>query len=599
MLSGKDKEKYTGDKLWSRIAMISGIFAILISVLLIANYLQYKKADPINTTVLANLIGRLSENPADSTLRNEIRTLDLLTRKAYFTSMWQIRTGGYFLLICAAVFVISLQVIEYRKKIKPELTAGIEDILLTQRRKARIWIATAGGTLLVVAALFAFLGSNDLRNKFNALGNGIVEETVVTEVTSDVSQPAATDIQEPAAALQQSSGTVTPAESASTSEKIVPAGDNFAVFRGDGGIGLASKENIPETWDGPSGNNIMWKTAVPLPGYSSPVIWGEKLFLTGANEEKQEVYCYDTRSGKLVWTTAVGKGTKKAEVSDYTGYAPSTAVTNGTAVYVIFPTGDMAAVDMNGKILWEKDLGLPDNHYGHASSLIMLDDKVFVQYDQATNPRVMAVSAVTGETIWTVTRDVMPSWSSPILVNTGRRNELILVADPFIAAYNPSNGQQLWKLEGVTGELGPSPAYANGIVFYLNDNSELMAIKTGPQPSILWRDSEFLSDIPSPVANEKYLFVPTSYGMLVCYDALSGQKYWEQNFENNIYASPMLVNDKIYVLNFEGVMHIVKADKTYQSLGSSAIGERCLSTPAFTNGRIYIRGMENLYCIGK
>jgi outer membrane protein assembly factor BamB len=254
---------------------------------------------------------------------------------------------------------------------------------------------------------------------------------------------------------------------------------------------------------------------------------------------------------------------------------------------------------MNGKTVWERDLGLPDNHYGHASSLLMHEDKVIVQYDQATDPRIFAVSAKTGQTVWSTSRQVSPSWSSPIIVNTGRRTEIIVVAEPYMSSYNPANGQELWKIEAAGGEMGPSPAYANGMAFALNDNAKLSAIKLGAQPSVLWEDHEYLSDIPSPVATDKYLFVATSYGMFVCYDAVTGQKYWEQNYENNIYASPMLVNDRLYVLNFEGVMHIIRADKSYQSLGTAALGERCLATPAFTNGRIYLRGLENLYCIGK
>jgi outer membrane protein assembly factor BamB len=596
MLSENKQHKLGSDRLWKRIALVSGIFAILISVLLLANYLQYKKADPINTTTISGLITRLSDNPADSTLRAEIRTLDLLTRKAYFTSQWQIKTGGYFMLIMVALFVISLQVIDYRKKINPVLSSDPADILFDQRRKARFWIVATGGLLLVTAAISAILSSNELEAKFINIASG--------ELTSEEAQIQTLNIETtPESPAQDSySPSVvqeTTVSTPSTEQPAIVSADNFPNFRGLGGTGIVNKLDIPESWDGPSGNNIVWKTAVPLPGYSSPVIWGEKLFITGANTEKQEVYCYDANNGKLLWTVTVGKGIKRANVSDYTGYAPSTAVTDGSAVYVIFPTGDMAAIDMNGKTVWERDLGLPDNHYGHASSLLMHEDKVIVQYDQATDPRIFAVSAKTGQTVWSTARQVAPSWSSPIIVNTGRRTELIVVAEPYMSAYNPANGQELWKIEAAGGEMGPSPAYANGIAFALNDNAKLSAIKLGAQPSVLWEDHEFLSDIPSPVATDKYLFVATSYGMFVCYDALTGEKYWEQNFENNIYASPMLVNDKLYVLNFEGVMHFIKADKTYLSFGSAALGERCLATPAFTNGRIYLRGLENLYCIGK
>lgn len=595
MRSEEKQKQWGSDRLWSRTALVSGIFAILISVLLIANYLQYRKVDPVNMTVMSGLVSRLNDNPADSTLRVQIRSLDLLYRKAYFTSQWQIRTGGYFLLIAVALVVISLQIIEYRKKADPLLSSGQEDIMQSQRRKARVWIVAGGGAMLLVAIVFAIMGSNELGKKFNDIANGV---TSAQEVQAQaVNEPSAPAVQE----TQQAEQNLAPAETTAEtiSAPVASGNDNFPNFRGTGGTGIISKNNVPESWDGPSGKNILWKTAIPLPGHNSPVVWGEKVFLTGANDQKQEIYCFNRNDGKIIWTTGIGKGNKKPTVSDYTGYAPSTAVTDGKAVFAIFPTGDMAAVDMNGKIIWEKDFGVPENHYGHASSLMMFEDKIIVQYDQASNPRVMAVSAKNGQVVWSTSRKVSPSWASPIIVNTGRRNELILVAEPGIASYNPSNGQELWNIEAVGGEVGPSPAYANGIVFALNDNSKLAAVKLGPQPSILWENNEFLADIPSPVATDKYLFVATSYGVLVCYDAVNGTKYWEHSFENNIYSSPMLVNDKLYVLRFDGVMYIIKADKQYQEVGQSALGENCLGTPAYTNGRIFVRGDGNLYCIGK
>jgi len=168
-----------------------------------------------------------------------------------------------------------------------------------------------------------------------------------------------------------------------------------------------------------------------------------------------------------------------------------------------------------------------------------------------------------------------------------------------VAGYNPENGKELWQLQCISGEVGPSLAYANGIVFSVSDYSQLSAIKLGNQPTILWSSDEFLSDIPSPVATDKYLFLATSYGALVCYNVLTGEKYWEHDFSSNFYSSPMLVGDKVYLLDKKGVMHIFSADKEYKVIGEPALGEGSVCTPAFTDGRIYLRGFDNLYCIGK
>jgi outer membrane protein assembly factor BamB len=286
-------------------------------------------------------------------------------------------------------------------------------------------------------------------------------------------------------------------------------------------------------------------------------------------------------------------------VNEETGYSAPTAATDGIGVYAIFANGDIIALDMDGKKIWAKNLGLPGNHYGHSSSLMLYKDLIIVQYDQKSAPKLLALSTKSGSIVWSANRNVKISWASPIIVNTGKRTEIILAAEPYVASYNPDNGAELWKVDCISGEVGPSPAYANGMVFSVNDYSKLAAIKLGDQPSVLWENTEYLSDIPSPVATDKYLFLSTSFGLTVCYDAVNGQKYWEKEFGNNVYASPIIVEGKVYILDRTGIMHILKVDKEYVSLSEPKLGENSVCTPAFTDGRIYIRGDKNLYCIGK
>ncbi len=574
---------------WSRTAWIAGIFALLICVLLIFNYIQYKKSDPINMNVMNTLVERLYQNPDDAALREQIRSLDLLWRKAYFTSQWQIRTGGLFLLVAVALVIISMQVIEYRKKINPALSAGHTDEMLFQNQKARKWIIAGGGLILAVAVSFAFMTSHDLSQNF--------KKQLAQSITEEAENADKVKVVEPVEVVADSAAVVATTDSTAV---VKVSTDNFVSFRGNGGAGIIKKSNVPVSWDGATGKNIRWKTAIPLSGFSSPVVWGDHVFVTGGNSSKQEVYCIDSNTGKILWAVSVGKpDAKKPKVSHDTGHSAPTPVTDGKAVYAIFATGDIAAIDFEGKKLWEKDLGLPKNHYGHSSSLLLFKESVIVQYDQTGSAKVMALSVKNGETIWSTDRPVKVSWSSPILVNTGKRNELMLVADPYVASYNPANGKELWKIDCIGGEVGPSLAYANGIVFTVNEYSKLCAVKVGDEPTVLWENSDLLSDIPSPVANDKYLFMVTSYGILVCFDALSGEKYWEHDFSNPVYSSPMLVNDRIYLLDRNGVMYIFKADKEFKLAGESKLGEKSACTPAFTNGRIYIRGDKNLYCIGE
>jgi outer membrane protein assembly factor BamB len=612
--------KWGSDRLWNRMAVISGTFALLTCVLLIANYLQTSKADPVNMVVMDNLVERLKSNPEDSALREEIRMLDLLYRKAYFTSQWQIRIGGYLLLGFVALLVLSLQVIEYRKKVDPVIDLESTDDTLFQRQKARRGIVIGGGLILATAIVFAFLSSNNLNKQFSDLSRG-QEYSLESDVSSggievnDLSTEFTTaegDENENAAELVETNESDTLAESnhevipeASLAPEAVPSPspttskDNFTSFRGPAGIGIVSKKNIPTDWNGASGKNIIWKTALPLPGQNSPVIWGDKLFFTGANADKQEVYCLNRETGELIWTTPVGKGTKKPVVSGETGYAAPTAVTDGNFVYAIFASGDIAAIDMVGNKTWERNLGLPDNHYGYSSSLMLANGKLIVQYDQRDSQKLMALATNTGKTIWSTNREVKISWASPIVVYTGTRTEIITVAEPYVISYAPATGKELWRMECISGEVGPSLAYANGIVFSVNDYSILAAIKVGDEPTILWESNEYLSDIPSPVATDKYLFLVTTYGVFACYDALTGQKYWEYEVGNNVFASPMLVRNKIYLLDTSGRMHIFKAGKELAVINKPTLGEFSACTPIFTNGRIYLKGVNNIYCIGK
>lgn len=338
-------------------------------------------------------------------------------------------------------------------------------------------------------------------------------------------------------------------------------------------------------------------------GYNSPVIWDNKIFITGANSEKREVYCIDRNTGKILWTYNVvnvpGSPAKSPKTTEDTGQAAPTVATDGRRVYAIFANSDIVALDMEGKLLWSRNLGPTGNHYGHSSSLMLYQKVLIVQYDVKKNPKIMGLSVSTGKTIWETPRKVKVSWASPVVVNTGNQTEVIVAADPIVASFNPLTGKENWKIDCIGGEVGPSVCYSDGIVFSVNDYSKLAAIKIGEKPEIIWENDELLSDVPSPVATKDLLFMPTSYGVVVCYDTKTGEKYWEQEFDNGFYSSPMLVEGKIYLMDMSGDMQIFSASKTFKLIATSSIGEKGMTTPAFTDGKIYIRGNKHLFCIGK
>lgn len=627
-MNTKFSNKTVNLPLWRGVAIVAGIFAILICAMVIVNYLQINKVDPVNTEVINTLVERLNENPKDVQLREQIREMDLLVRKAFFTNQWEVRTGAYLLLLSIIVMIIALQVMRMGKKNLPSVDEEYQQNIIQYQKNARKWVSIGGSVLILVTLFLAFVTHKDLGTRFTDAAKIAKAETVASEVKAapEVKQETPKSVaakknevekieEVKASESEAKKGTKTevlekPVETKAVASVNKYKGEyptkammaNFPSFRGPGGNGIGYQKNVPTEWDGASGKNIKWKVTPELHAYNSPVIWGDKLFLSGANANKKQVYCYNRNSGKLLWTADINNvagSVASPEVTPDTGHAASSVSTDGTFIFAIFSNGDLIALDMKGKAVWSKNLGVPDNHYGHSSSLVVFEDKLIVQYDHKKSGKVMALSTKTGEEVWRTDRKVKVSWASPVVVKNGDRAEVILASDPCVASYDAQTGEELWKLDCITGEVGPSVAYANGIVFALNEYASLVAIKTGDKPEVLWEAYDYLSDVPSPVATDKYLFVVTSYGLVACYDALSGELYWEHEFDNGFYASPILVDEKIYLLDRAGSMHIFKADKVFVSVATSKLGEKSDSTPAFADGHIYIRAGKNLYCIGK
>jgi outer membrane protein assembly factor BamB len=270
---------------------------------------------------------------------------------------------------------------------------------------------------------------------------------------------------------------------------------------------------------------------------------------------------------------------------------------DGTGVFAIFATGDVAGLDLAGNRLWQRNLGVPENHYGHSSSLLIYRDLLIVQYDHDGGSRLLGLDTGTGETVWETPRQVMTAWSSPIVVYTGRRPEIIINANPFVGSYDPDTGRELWQVECMYGEVGSSPTYLDGLVYAANQFAQLVAIDVDTR-EILWEVYDDLPDASSLLAAEGCLYVPTSYGYLSCLDAATGELYWAHDYGGSSYSSPIYAAGKVYWMDKTGVMHILQAGKEFASVSDPPLGEPSWAVPAFVDGRIYIRGEQHLYCIG-
>ena len=389
---------------------------------------------------------------------------------------------------------------------------------------------------------------------------------------------------------------------------------NWPQFRGPGGLGVAPAMDLPEGWNGESGEGILWKKAVSMPGNSSPVVWEQKLFLTGADEKKRAVLCFDTKDGKMLWETEI-PGTPEStgevpKVSQDTGFAASTAVTDGRRVYAMFANGDIGAVDFEGKVVWAKSLGLPKNSYGHAASLAMWRDRVIVQFDQGARKdklsRLIALDGASGEEVWSTARDVANSWPSPIVIEHGGVAQIITCADPFVNAYNAEDGTELWRCSCLRQDVGPSPVVAGDILIVANEYPAMTAIRLGgkgdlaeDEDFVLWTAEDNLPDTCSPLVTKEHVYVLASYGYFTCFDVTSGELFWEWESDDTYTSSPTLVGDVVYLFGRES-FHVLKPGKEEAEVAAEgSLGEECVTSPAFRDGRMFVRGKEHLFCIGK
>ena len=392
---------------------------------------------------------------------------------------------------------------------------------------------------------------------------------------------------------------------ASHADSLGQISKTWPSFRGPGGNGHAAHANPPLNWSARENRNILWKVKVPKHGMNSPVIWEDQLFLTGADYSTRQIYCFDTDTGNLLWQhdandiPGAPPEDELPNVLDETGFAAPTLTTNGQVVVAIFGTGELVCVTMTGERVWAKHLGIPKNPYGHASSLISHGNRLFVQYDQKANSRLHAFDLASGDPAWQVKRGAI-SWSSPILIDNQGRMELILTNCEAVDSYDPETGRLLWHVKCLKGEVAPSAAYADGIVYIANEYATASALDVSHHdsaPTILWQWDETLPDAASPLAKGDYLILPTGFGVVTCFHGKTGNVLWEHEFDEGFYSSPILANDRVYIIDLSGAMQIFKMDDKFELLGASEIGEDVYATPAFVGNRVYIRGLMHLFCI--
>ncbi|HXC70440.1 MAG TPA: PQQ-binding-like beta-propeller repeat protein [Pyrinomonadaceae bacterium] len=421
--------------------------------------------------------------------------------------------------------------------------------------------------------------------------------------------------------------------------RTVSAG-NWPQWRGPEGSGISNEKNLPSEWS-PT-KNIKWKTPIEGRSHSSPIVWGNRIFLTtavegaevpgakavkhqidgkdfihpdsvGANKKHTfKVMALDRDSGKLVWQQTAWEGTPYDDRHRKSSYAASTPATDGKMVYAFFGTEGLYAYDFKGKLVWKAQLGnIGTLGMGAATSPILYDNFVIVQADEenATASFIIALDKKTGKEVWKTPRKIQVSWCTPLLVRTATRTELITSGTENVIAYDPATGKELWRHKGLESNAIPSPVANNEMAYLVAGfpTKITYAIRLGQNgdltgtPNVPWKYEKGTAYVPSPILYGDYLYLTTDRGILTALDAKTGEVKYEGGripIPATFTASPVAFEGKILMTSEDGDTFMIKAGPKHEILGTNSVGEAVYASPAIADGHIFIRGEKNLYCIG-
>jgi hypothetical protein len=384
---------------------------------------------------------------------------------------------------------------------------------------------------------------------------------------------------------------------------------NWPCWRGPNGDGTSTETNLPVEWD--SNNNVVWKSKVSGVGYSSPIIWEDKLFTLTALKETQEkvLLCYNAKTGELLWQKTVVKSPFEAKHND-NSFASGTPATDGKLVYVSLLDGEevvVTAYNFSGEKIWEQRPGTFSSPHGYSCSPVLYDDKVYINGNSQGDSFVAAMSQKNGQVIWKIPHpNAAHSFSTPIFREMDGKKQMIFCGNKQILSYNPENGSGYWFINGPSEDFCSSPVYNEKNDLLLISSAwpqrHLLAIKPDGQgdvteSKVVWQTTKGAYYVPSPVCTDDYLFSTMTNGQVHCIEIATGNTLWTENLGKQ-YSSPVLANGLVYMPNDEGVITVIKPGPKFEMVAQNSIGERMNASPAISNGKIYLRGEQHIYCIG-
>ncbi|MFM8275065.1 MAG: PQQ-binding-like beta-propeller repeat protein [Gemmata sp.] len=390
--------------------------------------------------------------------------------------------------------------------------------------------------------------------------------------------------------------------------------EDWPGWRGPRADGTVADKGYPLKWSGTE--NVKWKLELPGTGHSSPVVSKGKVFVAGCVEAQKArvLYCTDRTTGKLEWAkTAVVADLEKKHGENT--YASSTPACDGERVYITFldkPHLRVFCYDYAGKLVWEKSPGEFHSVHGFCSPPIIYKDLVIVNGDQdapkGQSAYIVAFDKKTGEEKWRTDRpNKLRSYCPPVVVEANGKKQMVLTGSKCVASYDPDTGKQLWLVDGPTEQFVSSVVLHDGVLLLTAGFPQhwVMAIKpdgTGnvTKSHVLWSKKGEGGYVPSPVAHADKLFLVDDVGVASCWDVKTGKQFWKERLSGKKHhASAVAADGRVYLTSDEGVTFVLKAENEFEVLAKNPLGEPVFSSPAFSDGDIFIRGAKHLWCIGK
>lgn len=402
---------------------------------------------------------------------------------------------------------------------------------------------------------------------------------------------------------------------------------NWPQFRGPNSSGVSEGAKLPVTWDVTAGRNVRWKTTVPGSGFSSPVVWGDRIFLTTAVDSEGgrrswRLLALDKATGKVVWErTPAATAATKVGKHEKASFANSTPATDGQRIAVVLGENEIFMFDFAGQELWKHDLGPLDpgfardatSHWGYGSSPVLHDGRLYVQVDRHANSYLAAFDAATGKPLWTAQRDELSSWATPVLLPAPQGAELVTSSPFFFRGYDPKTGEELWRYASGAPVKVSTPVLAGDLIILGGGyprGQPLVALRAGGRgdisdkpgaasPFVAWRTNRGGPYVPSPLVYQDRLFFCTDAGRVYSYDTKTGRQVYRGEVAGNFSASPVAGDGKIYLPSEEGDLLVVKAGDALEILATNSMNEPMMATPAISGDTLFVRTRGHLYAIAE